>query len=68
LETEKINLNNYQITPPVFSLPKQLAELGNLAYNLWWSWNPEALRLYRRIDPVLGTAGHNPVLPTASGS
>jgi starch phosphorylase len=55
-------LNHYQITPPVFSLPKQLAELNELAYNLWWSWNPEALRLFRRIDPVLWErTSHNPV-------
>ncbi len=55
-------MSTYQITPPVFSLPKQLAELGDLAYNLWWSWNPEALRLYRRIDPVLWErVEHNPV-------
>ncbi len=55
-------MNNYHITPPTFSLPKQLAELGELAYNVWWSWNPEALRLYRRIDPVLWErVGHNPV-------
>ncbi len=55
-------MNNYQVTPPTFSLPKQLAELGELAYNLWWSWNSEALRLYRRIDPVLWErVGHNPV-------
>jgi starch phosphorylase len=55
-------LSTYHVTPPVFSLPKQLAELGELAYNLWWSWNPEALRLFRRIDPVLWErVGHNPV-------
>ncbi len=55
-------MNNYQIKPPIFSLPKQLAELGELAYNLWWSWTPEALRLYRRIDTVLWErVGHNPV-------
>ena len=55
-------MNNYQINVPVFSLPKPIAELGELAYNLWWSWNPEALRLYRRIDPVLWErVEHNPV-------
>lgn len=55
-------MSNYQINAPVFSLPKPIAELGELAYNLWWSWNPEALRLYRRIDPVLWErVGHNPV-------
>ena len=55
-------MNAYQINPPTFSLPKQLTELGELTYNLWWSWNPEGLRLYRRIDPVLwDRVGHNPV-------
>ncbi len=55
-------MSNYQINAPVFSLPKPIAELGELAYNLWWSWNPEALRLYRRIDPVLWErVEHNPV-------
>ena len=55
-------MSKYQITPSVFSLPKQLAELGDLAYNLWWSWHPEALRLYRFIDPVLWErVSHNPV-------
>ena len=55
-------MSTYQINLPMFSLPKPLAELGELAYNLWWSWNPEALRLYQRIDPVLWErVGHNPV-------
>ena len=55
-------MSTYQINLPVFLLPKQLSELGELAYNLWWSWNPEALRLYQHIDPVLWErVGHNPV-------
>ena len=30
------------------SLPPSLAALKELAYNLWWAWNPEAIELFRR--------------------
>jgi starch phosphorylase len=43
-------------------LAPAIARLGELAYNLWWSWNPPARALYRRIDPQLWeAANHNPV-------
>ncbi len=49
--------------PNQFSLPKRIDRLGELAYNLWWTWNPEAQRIYQRIDQVLWhKLGHNPVL------
>lgn len=31
-------------------LPQQLARLNDIAYNLWWSWNNEAIDLFREID------------------
>ncbi|WP_322509085.1 DUF3417 domain-containing protein, partial [Anaerolinea sp.] len=49
-------------TPNHFSLPRRIARLGDLAYNLWWTWNPEALRLFARIDRTLWEqVYHNPV-------
>jgi starch phosphorylase len=33
--------------------PERIARLRDLAYNLWWSWHPEARALFRRIDPEL---------------
>lgn len=49
--------------PHVFSLPRRINRLGELAYNLWWSWHPEAQRLYSRIDRDLWEqVNHNPVL------
>jgi starch phosphorylase len=43
-------------------LAPDIARLGELAYNLWWSWNPTATSLYQSIDPQLWeTANHNPV-------
>jgi starch phosphorylase len=31
-------------------LPQRLQALHKLAYNMWWSWSPEAVALFRRID------------------
>jgi starch phosphorylase len=45
------------------SLPPALAALRELAYNLWWAWNPEAIELFRRLDrEAWEKSGHNPVL------
>ena len=45
------------------SLPEQLTRLKELAYNIWWSWNPEALELFRRVDENLWEkTNHNPAL------
>jgi starch phosphorylase len=49
--------------PNDFSLPPRIARLSELAYNLWWTWNPEAQRLFLRIDRELWEwVGHNPIL------
>lgn len=43
-------------------IPKRLARLGDLAGNLWWTWQPDAQRLFQRLDPVLWEEmRHNPV-------
>ncbi len=45
-----------------FSLPRRIRRLGELAYNLWWTWKPDAQRLFRRIDEDLWERTyHNPV-------
>ena len=50
-------------TPVQFSLPRRIERLGGLAYNLWWTWNPDAQRLFSRIDKELWERTyHNPVL------
>jgi starch phosphorylase len=49
--------------PNNFNLPKPISRLSELAYNLWWTWNPDAQRLFLRIDPILWEdTYHNPVL------
>ena len=48
--------------PQPFSLPKRLTRLGELAYNLWWTWHPEAVRAFGRLDYDLWERlGHNPI-------
>ncbi len=46
----------------ISALPDKLKRLNDIAYNLWWSWNPEAIDLYREIDLELwDKLGKNPV-------
>src|SRR5215469_16610677 len=43
-------------------LPGPLQPLATLATNLWWSWQPEAAKLFRSVDPERWErSGHNPV-------
>ena len=44
------------------NLPEPLAPLGEVAFNLWWTWNSDAQALFRSVDPRLWEhGGHNPV-------
>lgn len=44
------------------ALPPALARMSQLAYNVFWAWEPTIRALFRRLDPALWTAcGHNPV-------
>jgi glycogen phosphorylase len=50
------------ITPHQFDLPQRIHRLGELAYNLWWTWKPEAMRLFVTIDRNLWErTSHNPI-------
>jgi len=43
-------------------VPEGLTRLLELANNLWWSWKPDARRLFETIDPTLwDLTHHNPV-------
>jgi len=54
--------NVLEITPNNFSLPRRIERLVELAYNLWWTWNPDVQRLYKYIDIDLWKlTSHNPI-------
>ncbi len=43
-------------------LPKRIGKLSEISNNLWWSWNTEFLRLFKKIDKDLWeTCEKNPV-------
>ncbi len=53
--------------PNHFDLPRRINRLGELAYNLWWTWNPHAQRLFNRMDNALWERlNHNPLRFLAS--
>jgi glycogen phosphorylase len=49
----------YSVTP---TLPAALEPLREITFNLWWTWEPSARRLFRHLDPDLwNRTNHNPV-------
>lgn len=42
-------------------LPPQLEGLRRLAYNLWWTWHPEARDLFSRIDRAAWSRYRSPI-------
>jgi len=53
----------FRETPNHFSLPRRIGRLGEVAYNLWWAWNPDAQRIFSQINRSLWEqVYHNPVL------
>src|SRR5436190_553312 len=53
------SIRTFQVFPDV---PASLQPLLEMAHNLWWVWNPEAVDLFRRLDRDLWeTVYHNPV-------
>jgi len=57
-------IESFQVNP---TLPKSVEELKGIAYNLWWTFNQDAVGLFRRLDRELWeSTGHNPVLMLGS--
>ncbi|MCL4537968.1 MAG: alpha-glucan family phosphorylase [Nitrospirae bacterium] len=43
-------------------IPDRIAGLGELSYNLWWSWHPAARMLFKMLDrQIWKECRHNPV-------
>ena len=63
-------MNQFRGTPANhFELPDHIERLGKLAYNLWWTWRPDAQRLFKWIDDYLWEETyHNPVHIPAPGA
>ncbi|MDR0976304.1 MAG: alpha-glucan family phosphorylase [Prevotellaceae bacterium] len=63
IKISNVNNPNWKEISVKSNLPAELEKLSELAHNLWWSWNYEAMELFHDIDPKLWKeVGHNPVL------
>ncbi len=52
-------VHRYTVRPV---LPERIRGLQEVAYNLYWTWNPNAIRLLQRLDADLWEESrHNPV-------
>lgn len=59
LQAGQANIRSFRVVP---SLPEPLKPLLEIARNLWWTWNPEAVSLFTRLDPDEWTRSHhNPI-------
>lgn len=65
-----MKINNCNTNQPVWQpvvvkshVPEALQELAEMAHNIWWVWNYEAINLFRDMDrDIWSETGHNPVL------
>jgi starch phosphorylase len=52
-------IHTFNVIP---KLPKALEPLREIVFNLWWTWEPEARKLFRHLDPELWhRTNHNPL-------
>ncbi len=53
------NFHSYNVVP---TLPAPLEPLREISFNVWWTWEPSARRLFRHLDVDLwNRTNHNPV-------
>ena len=53
-------IHQFSVHPEI---PARLGRLEDLAYNLRWTWDHRAFKLFQHLDPeMLEKSGHNPVL------
>jgi starch phosphorylase len=53
------SVRTFNVSP---RLPAVLEPLNDLARNLWWTWEPDARKLFRDLNPTLwDQTNHNPI-------
>jgi len=49
-------------TKAKLNIPERIEGLGEMAYDLWWSWHPLARNVFKNLDRRMWkSSGHNPV-------
>ncbi len=59
MQSKRTTLRTLHVTE--IELPRELEQLYELAYNLWWTWTPEARELFASIDGAKWARYRNPV-------
>ncbi len=63
IKVSNVNAPNWRDVNVTSQIPAELENLSELAKNIWWSWNFEAIELFKSLDPALWKeVGQNPVL------
>jgi starch phosphorylase len=64
LSPNQAKIQSFRVTP---YLPEPLRPLMEIAHNLWWTWNYEAVDLFTRLDRDLWEqCHHNPIVMLGS--
>lgn len=59
ISSDLARIRPFEVVP---ALPEPLKPLLDVAYNLWWTWHPEAVEMFIRLDRKLWQESkHNPV-------
>ena len=62
IQGRTISMPTYHTYNVIPTLPATLEPLREMVFNLWWTWEPSARRLFRHLDPELwNRTNHNPV-------
>lgn len=63
IKASNVNAPNWKDVNVTSQVPAELEKLSELAKNIWWSWNNEAIELFKDLDATLWKeVGQNPVL------
>lgn len=63
VKVSNVNAQSWNEITVKSRIPSELQKLAEIARNIWWSWNSEAVILFRDLDPELWKeVGLNPVL------
>ena len=58
---ERLNASIPTGPKAALGIPKAFERLYDIAYNLWWSWDPVGRELWGRIDPQSWAVSRNPI-------
>lgn len=63
VKVSNVNTQSWNEITVKSRIPSELQKLAEIARNIWWSWNSEAIILFRDLEPELWKeVGLNPVL------